>query len=90
MRKNVGLKIFAGLVFAFLLVPLLIIIVTSFGTNSTIQFPIKGFTLDWYSKVFNNESFMVFQLLILWHATRYTDEIGLKAFFFRQQLYLVW
>ncbi|MEK4231053.1 ABC transporter permease [Solibacillus sp. FSL H8-0538] len=58
MRKNVGLRIFACLVFAFLFIPLIIIVVTSFGTSSTIQFPIEGFTLDWYSKVFKNESFM--------------------------------
>lgn len=58
MRKNIGLNIFAGFVFAFLFIPLLIIVVTSFGTNSTIQFPIEGFTLEWYSKVFNNQSFM--------------------------------
>ncbi|MCM3569940.1 ABC transporter permease [Neobacillus mesonae] len=58
MRKNIGLKSFAWLVFAFLLIPLLIIVITSFGTNSTIQFPIKGFTFNWYGKVFQNESFM--------------------------------
>lgn len=65
MRKNTGLKIFAALVFAFLLVPLIIIVVTSFGTNSTIQFPIKGFTLEWYGKVFENESFVDSFLLSL-------------------------
>ncbi|KKK39927.1 spermidine/putrescine ABC transporter ATP-binding protein [Mesobacillus campisalis] len=65
MRKQIGLKIFAGLVFAFLFVPLLIIVVTSFGTNSTIQFPIQGFTLDWYGKVFENQSFVNSFLLSL-------------------------
>lgn len=58
MRKNVGLNIFAGFVFAFLFIPLLIIVVTAFGANSTIQFPIEGFTFDWYGKVFSNQSFM--------------------------------
>ncbi|WP_045516265.1 ABC transporter permease [Neobacillus niacini] len=82
MRKNVSLKIFAGLVFAFLLVPLLIIIVTSFGTNSTIQFPIKGFTLEWYSKVFNNESFMdsfFLSLQVAFFATLLALIIGVPA-----------
>ncbi|OCA87822.1 spermidine/putrescine ABC transporter ATP-binding protein [Bacillus sp. FJAT-27225] len=65
MRKQIGLKIFAGLVFAFLFIPLLIIVITSFGTNSTIQFPIEGFTLDWYSKVFSTESFVDSFLLSL-------------------------
>lgn len=82
MRKNVGLKIFAGLVFVFLLVPLLIIVVTSFGTNSTIEFPIKGFTLDWYSKVFTNESFMdsfFLSLQVAFIATLLALIIGVPA-----------
>jgi putative spermidine/putrescine transport system permease protein len=82
VRKNVGLKIFAGLVFAFLIVPLLIIIVTSFGTNSTIQFPIEGFTLEWYGKVFNNESFMdsfVLSLQVAFIATLLALIIGVPA-----------
>lgn len=82
MRKNISLKIFAGLVFAFLLIPLLIIIVTSFGTNSTIQFPIKGFTLEWYSKVFNNEAFMdsfFLSLQVAFFATLLALIIGVPA-----------
>lgn len=82
MRKKIGLKIFAGLVFAFLIVPLLIIIVTSFGTNSTIQFPIKGFTLEWYSKVFNNEAFMdsfFLSLQVAFFATLLALIIGVPA-----------
>ena len=31
--------------------------VTSFGT-AAIQFPIKGFTLDWYAKALQSETFM--------------------------------
>ncbi|MBT2695846.1 ABC transporter permease [Bacillus sp. ISL-40] len=82
MRKNVGLKIFAGFVFAFLFVPLLIIVVTSFGTNSTIQFPIEGFTLDWFGKVFNNESFMnsfLLSLQVAFIATLLALIIGVPA-----------
>lgn len=82
MRKNISLKIFAGLVFAFLLVPLFIIIVTSFGTNSTIQFPIQGFTLDWYGKVFNNESFMdsfFLSLQVAFIATLLALVVGVPA-----------
>ena len=32
--------------------------VTSFGTAAAIQFPIKGFTLDWYAKALQSETFM--------------------------------
>lgn len=58
MRKNIGLNIFVGFVFAFLFIPLLIIVITSFGTRATIQFPIEGFTFDWYGRVLDNQSFM--------------------------------
>lgn len=48
MRKQKGMTMIAILVFAFLFLPLVLIVVTSFGTAAAIQFPIKGFTLDWY------------------------------------------
>jgi len=48
MRKQKGMTLIASLVFAFLFLPLLLIVVTSFGTKAAIQFPIQGFTLDWY------------------------------------------
>ncbi|WP_053368173.1 ABC transporter permease [Bacillus sp. FJAT-27245] len=82
MRKQIGLKIFAGLVFAFLFLPLLIIVITSFGTNSTIQFPIEGFTLDWYSKVFSNEYFMdsfILSLQIAFFGTVLALFVGVPA-----------
>ena len=47
MRKQKGLSVIAILVFLFLFLPLCLIVVTSFGTAAAIQFPIKGFTLDW-------------------------------------------
>lgn len=58
MRKQKGLALFALLVFLFLFFPLLIIVVTSFGENPTIQFPIQGFTLDWYVNVFRISGFI--------------------------------
>ncbi|KRK64121.1 hypothetical protein FC72_GL000687 [Companilactobacillus tucceti DSM 20183] len=41
-----------------LVVPLLIVIVTSFGQESAISFPIKGFTFDWYKNVFQQPDFV--------------------------------
>lgn len=43
-------------VFAFLFFPLILIVVTSFGTEAAIKFPIKGFTLDWYANALRSES----------------------------------
>ena len=58
MRKNNSLKLIVIPVFIFLFLPLFIIIVTSFGEKPTIQFPIEGFTLDWYANVFRVGGFL--------------------------------
>ncbi|AZP04347.1 ABC transporter permease [Jeotgalibaca ciconiae] len=58
MRKQKGLTFFVLLVFLFLFLPLFIIIVTSFGENPTIQFPIEGFTFKWYANVFQVGGFI--------------------------------
>lgn len=58
MRKQKGLTIIVGLVFAFLFLPLVLIAVTSFGENATIQFPIEGFTFKWYSNIFVSDTFV--------------------------------
>lgn len=58
MRKQRRLSLFAGAVFAFLFIPLVIITITAFGENPTIQFPISGFTFQWFTAVFENQSFM--------------------------------
>ena len=56
MRKNKLSMWIAMLVFAFLFFPLVLIVVTSFGTEAAIKFPIKGFTLDWYANALRSES----------------------------------
>ncbi|WP_414841838.1 ABC transporter permease [Enterococcus saccharolyticus] len=58
MRKQKGMTIIAILVFAFLFLPLLLIVITSFGTAAAIQFPIKGFTLDWYGNALRSETML--------------------------------
>lgn len=58
MRKQKGMTLIAILVFLFLFLPLCLIVVTSFGTAAAIQFPIKGFTLDWYAKALQSDTFM--------------------------------
>lgn len=57
MRRHKGLTIIAILVFAFLFIPLLIVTITAFGTENTIAFPIKGFTLSWFANALSSESF---------------------------------
>ncbi len=57
MKKNLPLSIVAILVFAFLVLPLIIITITAFGEGAAIQFPIEGFTFQWFTQVFQSESF---------------------------------
>ncbi len=45
------------LMILFLFVPLVIIILLSFNTSSVPSFPMRGLTLEWYSRVFSNDSF---------------------------------
>lgn len=58
MRKSKFINFIAILTVAFIVLPLLIIIVTSFGADKAIKFPIEGFTLNWYLSVFKNATFM--------------------------------
>lgn len=58
MKKNKLLIIFSVCVFAFLLIPLFIIIVSAFNAENTIVFPITSFSLKWFSNIFTLNSFM--------------------------------
>ena len=58
MRKQKLMTVIAIFVFAFLFLPLILIVVTSFGTAAAIQFPIKGFTLDWYVNALSLKTMM--------------------------------
>ncbi|WP_124057889.1 ABC transporter permease [Vaginisenegalia massiliensis] len=58
MKANKWISVIAIAVFLFLFLPLVIIVITSFGTQAAIQFPIQGFTLDWYRVVFESDTFV--------------------------------
>lgn len=57
MRKNKLLTAYAVLVFAFLVIPLVIITITAFGGGSAITFPIESFSFKWFANVFALKSF---------------------------------
>ncbi|MEG0307495.1 MAG: ABC transporter permease [Clostridium sp.] len=58
MKKNKTLTLFVFLVYIFLFAPLIIIALTSIGTESYIAFPPKGFSLQWFANIFKSKSFM--------------------------------
>ena len=58
MKKGKLLTIFVVLVYIFLFAPLVVIAMTSIGTENYIAFPPKGFTLKWFINIFHSKSFM--------------------------------
>ncbi|MCI1857506.1 MAG: ABC transporter permease [Sporolactobacillus sp.] len=57
-EKNSGLTVFTWLTFIFLLGPLVIIFLTSFGADSYLSFPPKSLSLRWYRHIFATEAFI--------------------------------
>lgn len=58
MRNNKILKLFGWGSILFLILPLIMIGITAFGSAPIIQFPIEGVTLKWFDKVFASRSLM--------------------------------
>lgn len=46
------------ILYVFLLAPIIVVVITSFETQSYLSFPPEGFTLDWYAKVLTNQQFI--------------------------------
>ena len=82
MKNSKLLTSFVILVYIFLFAPLIIIALTSIGTENYIAFPPKGFTFKWFVNVFTSESFMssmFTSLLISFVATLFALLIGIPA-----------
>ncbi len=56
MYKHRFLTVIAYLVFAFIFLPLLLIVITSFNSADSITIPLQGFSLQWFVKVFHSRS----------------------------------
>ncbi|WP_119274633.1 ABC transporter permease [Taklimakanibacter deserti] len=52
-----GWRLFIFLVIAFLVTPLILVILFSFNSSALTSLPLTGFTFDWYRRLFANESF---------------------------------
>lgn len=52
------LRTTVGLIYAFLLGPILIVVLTSFNATTSIAFPPKGLSLRWYGEFFKSDSFV--------------------------------
>jgi spermidine/putrescine transport system permease protein len=80
-RKPVALWVAAGTGYAFLYIPLVIVIVYSFN-NSRLNAEWVGFTLDWYDKLFHNDEMLTAagnSLLIALTASLASTVLGTMA-----------
>ncbi|NGP44876.1 ABC transporter permease [Bacillaceae bacterium SIJ1] len=57
-KRNPWLGVYTFLVFCFLLGPLVIISITSFGPDEVLKFPPDGFSLRWYQNIFEVDMFV--------------------------------
>src|SRR5699024_12793207 len=56
---RIAVYVIASLVLLFLLVPIIVIPILSFGTSSWLEFPPPGFTLKWYKTLFSSTEWFI-------------------------------
>jgi len=79
---NVLLRFFVVLVYAFLLLPILVIVLMSLNAGEFLTFPPQGLSLRWFVALFANEGFMratATSLLLAAAATLCSCVIGVAA-----------
>src|SRR3977135_3906127 len=62
-RRGVGagrilLRLASGLVFAFLMLPLLVLFPISFSSGTYLRFPPPGFSFKWYARYFDDPTWI--------------------------------
>lgn len=80
--KNVFSKIYTGLCFAFLYVPILILIIFSFNTSKGATW--TGFTVKWYAELFRNDAIIssfINTLIVALAASVFATVLGTLAAF---------
>src|SRR6185437_15663057 len=81
-RRSPLLAIYAGLVFAFIYLPIVVLILYSFNRDGVGGFPPRHFTLDWYSQLFADGSIwdsVLNSLLVAFGAVALSLVLGLLA-----------
>ena len=76
------LNAFVALVVAFLLAPLLVVIMVSFNNEAILRFPPRGFTLHWFVEALTYPTFvraLIFSTLLAALATFLSACIGVPA-----------
>lgn len=81
-RRSPLLAIYAGLVFAFIYLPIVVLILYSFNRDGVGGFPPRHFTLDWYGQLFADGSIwdsVLNSLLVAFGAVALSLVLGLLA-----------
>lgn len=55
---TISLRILIGILLVFLLAPIVVVVVFAFNASSYLQFPLIGFSLEWFENFFTSEQFM--------------------------------
>ena len=85
VRRRTGHVLYLGLVilvYAYLLTPLVIVVLASFNSGEFLTFPPEGFSLRWYASFFESESFMgslFFSLRLALFATLASTVLGVTV-----------
>jgi putative spermidine/putrescine transport system permease protein len=66
---DLAFSFYCWLVYAFLLAPILIVVLASFNSGAFLTFPPKGFSFRWYAVFFDNEVFHRAIVTSLWVAS---------------------
>jgi spermidine/putrescine transport system permease protein len=83
-KAAIALGAFSGLVLIFLYLPVVVLIVFSFNDNVVTTLPLRGFTLEWYRKLFANSDMLAAignSFYVASIATALTLLIGVPAAF---------
>lgn len=88
IARSVFLKLFwwlsGAIVYPLLVLPIIVVVLVSFGDGNVMKFPPNSFSLKWYTAIFHNEVFMkslYFSLRIAGVATVVGTILGIVAAF---------
>jgi spermidine/putrescine transport system permease protein len=81
-RTRLPLGLVYAVMIVFLYLPIGVLFVFSFSTNTTLKFPIDGYTVDWYGQIFQNEQLLTAarnSLVVGFLAATVATGLGLAA-----------
>src|SRR5882757_1801019 len=76
------LQVFVVIFFIFMLAPILVVVVASFGERDYVSFPMEGFSLKWYWRVYEYKPFvnsLIFSIELAIASTVLAGLLGVPA-----------